>query len=165
MAVRLPAFHSPIRSVAILARTSPFRLHGLKGVSSVIAPVTLPYMYTLSKKTSFAQARLQASMVLAMMRGHISAHNLWSYFRPASRYTTLEPDTARAVCSLSDRSADTISSAPSSNTGCRPTSLTARSPDASSLTSSLLMTPPAPRIVIMGMLLWGILKNRLAGHL
>ena len=51
-------------------------------------------MYTLSKKISFAPARLHASMVLAMMRGHISAHTLWSYFSPASRYTTLDPATA-----------------------------------------------------------------------
>ena len=31
-------------AVAILARTSPFLLQGLKGVSSVIAPPTWPYM-------------------------------------------------------------------------------------------------------------------------
>jgi hypothetical protein len=33
-------------------------------------------MYTLSKKTNFARERLQASTVLAMIRGHISAHNM-----------------------------------------------------------------------------------------
>jgi len=37
---------------AIVART-PFLLHGLNGVSSLMGPLTLPYMYTLSKKISF----------------------------------------------------------------------------------------------------------------
>ena len=32
------------REAAILARISPFREHGLYGVSSVISPFTLPYM-------------------------------------------------------------------------------------------------------------------------
>ncbi len=36
--------------VAIFARISPFLLHGLKGVPSVIGPLTFPYMYTLSRK-------------------------------------------------------------------------------------------------------------------
>ena len=62
--------------VAIFARISPFLLHGLKGVSSVMGPLTFPYMYTLSKKRSFARARLQASMVLLMTRGHMSCHSL-----------------------------------------------------------------------------------------
>ena len=62
--------------VAIFARTSPFLLQGLNGVSSVIVPLTFPYMYTLSKKISFACACLQASTVLAMIRGHISVQRL-----------------------------------------------------------------------------------------
>ena len=63
-------------AVAIFARTSPFLLQGLKGVSSVIGPLTLPYMYTLSKKMSFAPARLQASIVFCMTRGHTSCQSL-----------------------------------------------------------------------------------------
>ena len=46
------------------------------GVSSVIAPLVLPYMYTLSKNTSFAPVRLQASITLLMTRGHTSAQTL-----------------------------------------------------------------------------------------
>jgi len=51
-------------------------LQGLKGVSSVMGPLTLPYMYTLSKKRSLAWAYLQASMVLLMTRGQTSCHSL-----------------------------------------------------------------------------------------
>ena len=47
-------FHSLMSVVAIFARISPFLLHGLNGVSSVMGPLTLPYMYTLSKKISLA---------------------------------------------------------------------------------------------------------------
>src|SRR5437868_5408366 len=43
-AVKPPAFSSWRRVVAICARLSPFLLQGLKGVVSVIGPVTLPYM-------------------------------------------------------------------------------------------------------------------------
>ena len=71
-----PDFHSLMSIEAILARISPFLLHGLNGVSSVIGPLTLPYMYTLSKKISLAPARLQASMVLLMIRGHMSCQTL-----------------------------------------------------------------------------------------
>ena len=35
----------------------PFLLQGLNGVSSVIVPLTFPYMYTLSKQISFAPER------------------------------------------------------------------------------------------------------------
>src|SRR5580765_6466948 len=97
MAVRAPDFHSLISVVAIFARISPFLLHGLNGVSSVIGPLTFPYMYTLSKKISLAPARLQASMVLVMIRGHMSCQTWRSYLSPTSRYTTLEPATARMV--------------------------------------------------------------------
>ncbi len=76
MPVRVPVFHSLMSVVAMLARTSPFLLQGLKGVSSVMEPLTFPYMYTLSKKMSFAPARLQASMVLLIIRGHISCQTL-----------------------------------------------------------------------------------------
>jgi hypothetical protein len=76
MPVTAPDFHSLMSWVAIFARISPFLLQGLKGVSSVMGPVTLPYIYTLSKKMSFAPARLQASMVLLMIRGHISCQTL-----------------------------------------------------------------------------------------
>jgi hypothetical protein len=76
IAVRAPAFHSFISEVAIFARTSPFLLQGLNGVCSVIRPLTFPYMYTLSKKISFAPERLQPSMALAIIRGHISAQSL-----------------------------------------------------------------------------------------
>ena len=60
-------------------------------------PLTLPYMYTLSKNISFAFVRLQASIALYMMRGHRSRQTLMSYFRPTSKNTTVEPATARMV--------------------------------------------------------------------
>src|ERR1035438_2232061 len=44
-------------------------------------------------------------MVFAMMRGQSSCQTPTSYLRPASRHTTVEPATARMVCSLSERSA------------------------------------------------------------
>ena len=59
----------------------------------------------LSKKISFASARLQASMVLAMIRGQSSCQTRRLYLRPAIRCTAVEPATARMVCSLSARSA------------------------------------------------------------
>jgi len=58
--------------VAIFARISPFLLQGLKAQSSVIDPRTLPYIYTLSKKTIFALARLHASTVLLITHGQSS---------------------------------------------------------------------------------------------
>jgi hypothetical protein len=76
MALRDPDFQLSMRVAAMFARISPFLLQGLKGVSSVIGPLTFPYMYALSKKMSFAPARLQASMELLITRGHISSHTL-----------------------------------------------------------------------------------------
>src|ERR1700730_6093975 len=90
-AVRLPAFISFRSLLAICERISPFSLQGRKGVCSVITPSTFPYIYTLSKKTNLAFARLAASMALRMMRGHSARHSVMSYFRPTSRNAILEP--------------------------------------------------------------------------
>src|ERR1019366_7921544 len=98
---------------------------------------------------SLAPARLHASIALAMTRGHNSAQTLWSYFRPARRYTTPEPATAWMVWFWSERSQETTWAAPDVETGFRATSLNGSLRAASSLTSSLLIAPPAPRIVIM----------------
>src|ERR1035441_8952465 len=98
---------------------------------------------------SLAPARLHASIVLAITRGHNSAQTLWSYFKPARRYTALEPATAWTVWPLSERSQETTWAAPGVETGFRATSLNGSLRAASSLTSSLLIAPPAPRIVII----------------
>src|SRR4051794_35577001 len=83
-----------------------------------------------------------------MIRGHNSAQSLWLYFRPTRRCTTLEPATARIAWSLLERSADKTS-APGTEAGFRPTTLKGFFLAARSLTISLLIPPPAPRIVIM----------------
>ena len=50
MATRPPDFDSLMSVVAIFARISPFLLHGLKGVSSVMGPLTFPYMYVVKEE-------------------------------------------------------------------------------------------------------------------
>src|SRR5215471_6430493 len=105
--------------VAICALTSPFLLDGRNGVSSVILPTTLPYIYTLSKKTSLALARLAASIVLRMIGGHSCRHILMSYLSPATRKTILDPETAFNVSSNRERLAATVSVAPGTGLGFR----------------------------------------------
>src|SRR5215475_692773 len=83
-----------------------------------------------------------------MIRGHRSCQTLRSYFRPTSRNTVLEPATARMVCSRSARSALYISD-PGNGFGLRPTKRKGVCLAARSLPSSLLIAPPAPRIVVM----------------
>ncbi len=147
-AVRLPVFISSRSIVAICARISPFLLLGRNGVCSVITPSTFPYIYTLSKKTSLAFARLAASMALRMIRGHRARHTVMSYFRPTSRNATLEPETAATVSSRLERSAASAS-APGTSLGLRLTSRIGSLRAVSSLTSSLPIAPPAPRMLTM----------------
>src|SRR3981081_1118871 len=146
-ALRLPVFISFRSIVATCARISPFLLQGRKGVCSVITPSTFPYIYTLSKKTSLAFARLAASMALRMIRGHSDRHTVMSYFRPTSRNATLEPETAATVSSRLERSAATASAAPGTSLGFRLTSRMGSFREVSSLASSLPIAPPAPRMV------------------
>ncbi len=61
----------------------------------------------------------------------------------------LEPATARMVWSLSERSAEIISVAPGTGRALRATSLNGCFRAERSFTTSLAITPPAPRIVIM----------------
>src|ERR1700682_475187 len=65
------------------------------------------------------------------------------------RYTMLEPATARIIWSLSDRSAEIISVAPGTGRALRATSLNGCFRAERSLTTSLAITPPAPRMVII----------------
>ena len=147
MAVRFPAFTSSMSVVAIRARISPFFETGAYAVCSVMGPLTLPYMYTLSKKTSLAPARLQASMVLPIIRGHNSRQTLMSYFKPTSRWTTLDPATARITCCASEISAASVS-VPAAGLGFRLTSRKGVPLAERIFTSSLLIGPPAPRMVV-----------------
>src|SRR5262245_21942280 len=82
-----------------------------------------------------------------MIRGHRSCQTVRSYFRPTSRNTTLEPATARIVCSRSARSA-LHTSDPGNGFGLRLTKRKGVCLAAKSLLSSLLIGPPAPRIVV-----------------
>src|SRR5262245_9660110 len=82
-----------------------------------------------------------------MIRGHRSCQTVRLYFRPTSRNTTLEPATARIVCSRSARSALQTSD-PGNGIGLRLTTRKGLCLAARSLPSSLLIGPPAPRIVV-----------------
>src|SRR6476469_4629406 len=95
--------------MAIFARTSPFLLTGLTGVVSVIAPVTFPSIYTLSKKMSLALCFLHELMVFCIIAGHWSVHIRISYFNPGHNTTTDEPFTASSVCAALVRSAGFVS--------------------------------------------------------
>src|SRR5262249_19884148 len=82
-----------------------------------------------------------------MIRGHRSCQTVRSYFRPTSKNTMLEPATARMVCSRSARSAlHTFD--PGNGFGLRLTKRYGVWLAARSLPSSLLIGPPAPRIVV-----------------
>src|SRR5687768_12661749 len=91
------------------ARTSPFLLMGLKGVSSVIIPSTFPYIYTLSKKISLLPVALQALITFVIICGQLFFQTRISYGSPASRYTTEDPLMACNVCSKLVRSAGWVS--------------------------------------------------------
>src|ERR1700693_825671 len=88
-------------------------------------------------------------MGLAMIRGPIPVQSLLSYLRPTRRYTMLEPATARMVWSLSERSAEIVSVAPGTGRALRATSLKGCFRAERILTTSLAITPPAPKRVIM----------------
>src|ERR1700685_2700288 len=87
-------------------------------------------------------------MVFAMIRGQSSCQTPRLYLRPASRYTTVEPATARMVCSLSARSAGN-NAPPATGLGLRPTNRNGLFPAARILASSFPIGPPAPRIVVI----------------
>src|SRR6266851_4692719 len=82
-----------------------------------------------------------------MMRGHSSRHTLTLYLRPTIRNATLEPETALRVSSRFERSAATTSAAPGTSLGFRLTSRIGSLRALSTLTSSLPIAPPAPRML------------------
>src|SRR5262249_13091609 len=91
--------------------------------------------------------RLQASMALRITLGHCSSHTLWSYFRPATRYATVLPDTASAVALASSRSALNSSSVAFTRFGERLTCRMRSEYSGRRRDSSRPMTPLAPSTV------------------
>jgi hypothetical protein len=84
-----------------------------------------------------------------MIRGHCSAHTLWSYFNPASKTATDDPATARNIASRSVRSAATVSPPSGAARTLRLTSRNAVLFALSSGTISFAIDPPAPSSVII----------------
>src|SRR5262245_16526159 len=86
-------------------------------------------------------------MALRITLGHCSSHTSWSYFRPATKYTTVLPATESAVALASSRSALNSSSVAFTRFGERLTCRMRSEYSGRRRDSSRPMTPLAPSTV------------------